>query len=113
MLGVPGNYHGLVRSEWFSWLPSNAQAEVPTRVVHILLSSFLCAPGPFKTKPVVGNVLSGKMNFGSIVNMDWQSTAEGETILQHFYNPLTSGRKLFGRYLSNCYTNLTKANPAK
>lgn len=38
------------------------------------------------------------MNFGSIVCMDWQSTAEGETILQHFYNPLTSGRKLFGKW---------------
>ncbi|RZF41432.1 hypothetical protein LSTR_LSTR000146 [Laodelphax striatellus] len=33
---------------------------------------------------------------GSIVQMDWHSTAEGETVLQHFYNPQTSGRKLFG-----------------
>uniref|UniRef100_A0A1B6HEA4 Ciliogenesis and planar polarity effector 2 n=1 Tax=Homalodisca liturata TaxID=320908 RepID=A0A1B6HEA4_9HEMI len=32
----------------------------------------------------------------SIVMMDWQSTAEGETVLQHFYNPQTTGRKLFG-----------------
>lgn len=41
------------------------------------------------------------MNFGSVVSMDWQSTAEGETILQHFYNPQTSGRKLFGESLNH------------
>uniref|UniRef100_A0A1B6E9Q8 REM2- and Rab-like small GTPase 1 n=1 Tax=Clastoptera arizonana TaxID=38151 RepID=A0A1B6E9Q8_9HEMI len=32
----------------------------------------------------------------SIVLLDWQSTAEGETVMQHFYNPQTTGRKLFG-----------------
>lgn len=34
--------------------------------------------------------------FNSVVFRDWQSTAEGETILQHFYDPHSSGRKLFG-----------------
>ncbi|XP_022175461.1 REM2- and Rab-like small GTPase 1 isoform X2 [Myzus persicae] len=29
--------------------------------------------------------------FGNVVKLDWQSTAEGETIMQHFYNPLTNG----------------------
>ncbi|XP_050422308.1 ciliogenesis and planar polarity effector 2-like [Adelges cooleyi] len=33
---------------------------------------------------------------GSVVKLDWQSTAEGETIMQHFYNPQSNGRKLFG-----------------
>jgi len=32
----------------------------------------------------------------SVVYRDWQSTAEGETILQYFYDPQSSGRKLFG-----------------
>lgn len=36
------------------------------------------------------------MGAGSMIHMDWQSTAEGETILQNFYNPHSSGRKLFG-----------------
>lgn len=34
--------------------------------------------------------------FNSVVLRDWQSTAEGETVLQHFYDPHSSGRKLFG-----------------
>ncbi|KAK3911067.1 Ciliogenesis and planar polarity effector 2 [Frankliniella fusca] len=34
--------------------------------------------------------------FNSVVFRDWQSTAEGETVLQHFYDPHSSGRKLFG-----------------
>jgi hypothetical protein len=38
--------------------------------------------------------------FGSVVKLDWQSTAEGETIMQHFYNPQTNGRKFFGRRLT-------------
>jgi len=33
---------------------------------------------------------------GNVVKLDWQSTAEGETIMQHFYNPQTNGRKFFG-----------------
>lgn len=37
-----------------------------------------------------------RMTSNSIVLLDWQSTAEGETVLQHFYNPQTTGRKLFG-----------------
>ncbi|PSN54751.1 REM2- and Rab-like small GTPase 1 [Blattella germanica] len=36
------------------------------------------------------------MNVGSIVSFDWQSSAEGETILQHFYDPQTTGRKVLG-----------------
>lgn len=36
------------------------------------------------------------LSVGCIIHMDWQSTAEGETILQNFYNPHSSGRKLFG-----------------
>jgi hypothetical protein len=36
------------------------------------------------------------MNVGSIVSLDWQSSAEGETILQHFYDPQTTGRKVLG-----------------
>ncbi|KDR21283.1 REM2- and Rab-like small GTPase 1 [Zootermopsis nevadensis] len=36
------------------------------------------------------------MNLGSIVSLDWQRSAEGETILQHFYDPQTTGRKVFG-----------------
>ncbi|XP_046403433.1 ciliogenesis and planar polarity effector 2-like [Ischnura elegans] len=31
-----------------------------------------------------------------MISMDWHSSAEGETMLQHFYNPQTTGRKLFG-----------------
>ena len=42
------------------------------------------------------------MTFSPTVSMDWQSTAEGETILQYFYNPQTSGRKLFGEF---CFFN--------
>jgi hypothetical protein len=37
-----------------------------------------------------------KTNVGSIVSLDWQSSAEGETILQHFYDPQTTGRKVLG-----------------
>ncbi|XP_050541079.1 ciliogenesis and planar polarity effector 2-like [Daktulosphaira vitifoliae] len=33
---------------------------------------------------------------GTIVKLDWQNTAEGKTIMQHFYNPQNNGRKLFG-----------------
>lgn len=36
------------------------------------------------------------MNVGSIVSLDWQSSAEGETILQHLYDPQTTGRKVLG-----------------
>ncbi|KAK6642776.1 hypothetical protein RUM43_004278 [Polyplax serrata] len=36
------------------------------------------------------------MSYSPAVSMDWQSTAEGETILQHLYNPQNSGRKFFG-----------------
>ncbi|KAI5713216.1 hypothetical protein M8J75_014590 [Diaphorina citri] len=36
------------------------------------------------------------LSAGCMIHMDWQSTAEGETILQNFYNPHSSGRKLFG-----------------
>nr|CAD7442176.1 unnamed protein product [Timema bartmani] len=36
------------------------------------------------------------MNVGNIVSLEWQSSAEGETILQYFYNPQTMGRKIFG-----------------
>lgn len=36
------------------------------------------------------------MNYGTILSLDWQSSAEGETMLQHFYNPQTTGRKQFG-----------------
>ncbi|GLH12677.1 REM2-and Rab-like small GTPase 1 [Gryllus bimaculatus] len=32
----------------------------------------------------------------NLVCMDWQSSAEGEAILQYFYNPQTTGRKIFG-----------------
>ncbi|KAJ9596900.1 hypothetical protein L9F63_012081 [Diploptera punctata] len=35
-------------------------------------------------------------NIGKIVSFDWQSSAEGETILQHFYDPQTTGRKVIG-----------------
>jgi len=34
--------------------------------------------------------------FGNVVKLDWQSTAEGETIMQHFYNPQTNDRQFFG-----------------
>ncbi|VVC28534.1 P-loop containing nucleoside triphosphate hydrolase [Cinara cedri] len=34
--------------------------------------------------------------FGNVVKLDWQSTAEGETVMQHFYNPQTNGRRFFG-----------------
>ncbi|KAF4525491.1 hypothetical protein B566_EDAN002351 [Ephemera danica] len=33
-----------------------------------------------------------------ILSTDWQLTAEGETILQNFYDPQTAGRKLFGKF---------------
>ncbi|XP_014259828.1 REM2- and Rab-like small GTPase 1 isoform X2 [Cimex lectularius] len=33
---------------------------------------------------------------GEIVHPDWHRTAEGETLLQQFYNAKTTGRKLFG-----------------
>ncbi|XP_063225806.1 ciliogenesis and planar polarity effector 2-like [Bacillus rossius redtenbacheri] len=36
------------------------------------------------------------MNVGSIVSLDWQKSAEGETVLQYFYDPQTVGRKIFG-----------------
>lgn len=36
------------------------------------------------------------MSSNNIVCMDWQSSAEGEAILQYFYNPQTTGRKIFG-----------------
>jgi len=36
------------------------------------------------------------MNGCGIVSLDWQSSAEGETILQHFYDPQTTGRKILG-----------------
>jgi hypothetical protein len=39
------------------------------------------------------------MNAGSIVSLDWQSSAEGEAILQHFYDPQTTGRKVLGIYI--------------
>ena len=39
-------------------------------------------------------------NIGRIVSFDWQSSAEGETILQHFYDPQTTGRKITGKV---CY----------
>jgi hypothetical protein len=41
------------------------------------------------------------MNAGSIVSLDWQRSAEGETILQHFYDPQTTGRKVFGTYFDD------------
>lgn len=39
------------------------------------------------------------MNGCGIVSLDWQSSAEGETILQHFYDPQTTGRKVLGTYV--------------
>jgi hypothetical protein len=33
------------------------------------------------------------------VSLDWQSSAEGKTILQHFYDPQTTGRKVLGIYV--------------
>lgn len=39
------------------------------------------------------------MSLGGLISCDWQSSAEGETILQHFYNPQTSGRKVMGTQL--------------
>jgi hypothetical protein len=39
------------------------------------------------------------MNGCGIVSLDWQSSAEGETILQHFYDPQTTGRKVLGIYI--------------
>lgn len=39
------------------------------------------------------------MNGCGIVSLDWQSSAEGETILQHFYDPQTTGRKVLGIYV--------------
>jgi hypothetical protein len=39
------------------------------------------------------------MNGCGIVSIDWQSSAEGETILQHFYDPQTTGRKVLGIYV--------------
>lgn len=38
------------------------------------------------------------MNKCKIVSPDWQLTAEGETILQNFYDPQTAGRKMFGEF---------------
>jgi hypothetical protein len=40
------------------------------------------------------------MNIGSIVSLDWQSSAEGETVLQHFYDPQTTGRKVLGIHIA-------------
>lgn len=46
------------------------------------------------------------------IQSDWQSTAEGQSIMQLFYNAKSSGRKLFGmikfilHYMSN--NNSTK-----
>jgi hypothetical protein len=39
------------------------------------------------------------MNGCGIVSLDWQSSAEGETILQHFYDPQTTGRKVLGMFI--------------
>jgi len=39
------------------------------------------------------------MNGCGIVSFDWQSSAEGETMLQHFYDPQTTGRKVLGIYV--------------
>ncbi|XP_049815284.1 ciliogenesis and planar polarity effector 2-like [Schistocerca nitens] len=36
------------------------------------------------------------LSVGNIISLDWHSSAEGETMLQHFYNPQTTGRKTFG-----------------
>ena len=40
-----------------------------------------------------------KMNGCGIVSFDWQSSAEVETTLQHFYDPQTTGRKVLGIYV--------------
>jgi len=36
---------------------------------------------------------------GNVVKLNWQSTSEGESIMQHFYNPETNSRQFFGRSL--------------
>jgi hypothetical protein len=47
-------------------------------------------------------VIALVMNGCGVLSLDWQSSAEGETILLHFYDPQTTGRKVLGIYVCTC-----------
>ncbi|GFG40219.1 hypothetical protein Cfor_09807 [Coptotermes formosanus] len=53
------------------------------------------------------------MNGCGVVSLDWQSSAEGETILQHFYDPQTTGRKVLGMCMHFLYAHKCRSKETR